>query len=924
VANIPLFTKRRERKTAQLQAAIDAGVEKALSPALQGAPAATTVSGATYPVPNPSSPFNQTGGNFGANPLPRPPGVFDSLFGPAAPLWPDSLDPLDASGRSQLRRGQYEPAWNVQLVDRPVPWSVLTYAARNCDLVAKCIFIKQDELNGYDWHFGFSKQILQQIMSESGAPNSARASEIAREKYGDELYMVQRFFECPDRRMGFTFRQWLSEAIFNLMAFDAWVVYPQYTLGGKLESLSNIDPQTIKVLRDNQGFIPRPPAPAYQQVLYGFPRNETQAEDPNRPGVKGQYLHDQLAYYLMRPTPHSVYGFSPVEESLPLIQMYLARQKWLNAEYTNGATPKLLLKADDKFNWTPEQAAYYENVMNDRLAGQITRRQMAFLLPAGLTPEQMKGIEEVYRGDYDSFIIGQLGSRFGVPMTQLGIQAKLPLSSQKNLEGEQTQSEAYSSAAIINFITDCINDLARRFLGVGPEITIQATNEVDSADNVEAAQTDTLYVGAGIMTRNEIRNKLGLPVIDGPEADELAVTVGNEVVYIAGQLALQQAVVAQNTGEIPDRSAHPELNDPNDSTDDGPSQSRSPSSTTGAPKTPKPRSTARSVNPTPDSVVPRMKQVKPKEDLKDPVPAAEKSTDGQSSYPDNGHSDSTPEHSGNQGRGTQSDRHGRVGNATSAKSSGTPETDASAELAAFYRFCKARVGKQYRTYQFAHQSQERAAYLNDIGASGNLDDLAQAIAAPLSAPAAKSVALVPAAPPVPDATDIAAKAADIVVSRISQDLRALTERLGLVADVANFSKKQPDITVNLPEMRPHFDIDARSYPEHHIEVAGAEAPVVHVDATSTHVHNVDATATHNITVEKGEPDITNVSVAAPEVHVAAPEVHVAPAEVTLSPTIKVPKSPRPDITVNVEPAPRGPVRVKRDEATGEITVVPET
>ena len=58
---VPILTRRNERKSAELQAAIEAGVEKALSPAVAQSAQMAAHSGATYPV-NPSAPFTQAGG----------------------------------------------------------------------------------------------------------------------------------------------------------------------------------------------------------------------------------------------------------------------------------------------------------------------------------------------------------------------------------------------------------------------------------------------------------------------------------------------------------------------------------------------------------------------------------------------------------------------------------------------------------------------------------------------------------------------------------------------------------------------------------------------------------------------------------------------------------------------------------------------
>ena len=198
---IPLLGKRKERRQAELEAALD----KAISPMLAQVSAQSQgSSGATYPVlrgaSNPSSPFAQTGGYGDAYaPMPRGDDIFNSQFGPGYPLIPDPLDPLGPTGRTLPRRTQYLVSANLQLIDRRVPWSVLKGIADEVDVVARCIQLVQDAIVGLDWSWGFSQAVLSQIMTETGETNSSKASALARDKYGDELERVSQFFEYPDR-----------------------------------------------------------------------------------------------------------------------------------------------------------------------------------------------------------------------------------------------------------------------------------------------------------------------------------------------------------------------------------------------------------------------------------------------------------------------------------------------------------------------------------------------------------------------------------------------------------------------------------------------------------------------------------------------------------------------------------------------------
>ena len=548
---------------------------KALSPAIAmaGVNGTATVS----PVPMTSNPYAQAGIQ-GFAPLPRSTD-FAAGFGPGYPLLPEPIDVPGPNGRTLPRRSQYLVAWNLQLLDQHVPWTMLRWTAEDCDIVNRCIQIKQDEIIGYKWGWGFSDQIVQQIMTETGETNSARATQIAREKYGDELTRIQQFFETPDRDMGQTFSDWLQALLWDHLVYDGVAVYPSRNLDGSVRNLELIDAATIKVYRDNRGRVPQPPNPAFGQVLYGFPRGEFM-QNPDE--ADDEFELDQLAYYIRRPRNTSVYGLSQVELAIPMATTYLARQQWMRAEYTTGTMPKMMMKVSGADTWTPEQMSEYERIFNDRLSGQIERRQQAFMLKEGFDPIFAPQIEDTYKSVYDDWLIMQIAARFGVAPTQLGVQAKAGLSGGKQMEGELDQITAYSTLALNNWIVDLLNDLARRFLGVGPEITATYnTGEGGGESALQEAQADVAYVAAGIVKRNEVRAKRGMPLADEPEADQLGITTGAGVQFLAGQLAQQEAALttAQATAQTATQPepTEPEVTDVNvgsDSTGSGAALSR--------------------------------------------------------------------------------------------------------------------------------------------------------------------------------------------------------------------------------------------------------------------------------------------------------------------------------------------------------------
>lgn len=666
-------------------------------------PGYTGVSGATYPVPNPSSPFNQTGGNYGANPLPRPNGDFGSLFGPGYPLFPDALDPLGPSGRTGARRYQYPVTTNIQIGQFGAPWTLLRQIASEVDIVTRCIELVQDAVGGMQWSFGFSRQIINQIRLENDEPNSARATAIARDKYGEELTKIQKFWERPDERMGYTFSQWLSLAVWSNLVYDGIVVTPSYTLGGDIHSLSMIDTSHIKILLDNKGFLPQPPAPAYQQILYGFPRSEFQAEDIDALGnVPNAYRADQLSYYVQRPRLHTPYGLSTVEECINIATLYHERQEWMQSEWSHGVTPKGVINTTGT-NWTPEQVAYYQTTLNDGWSGQTQRRQQVMLMPEGMEWAQLKDFAELYNTNLDEWLVLQIGSKFGIPQTQLGIPMRSTMRSGLQNQTSMDLADRYAIDALVNHLINCINDLTRRYMGTGPEITITATSGNSDDSDYQRAQADASDVNNAIRTTNEIRAERGLPLISDKEADVLRATAGNAVIFFPGQLAYQEATEqAVLNGLVP--SATPNAATPSDHEENAPA---TPPTTTNAAPAPKSKSnTAETTNRAVGHVTTGSDMVTPGTDRK--ARAA-------------GRQPSAPQPSADAGSYTEK------------------------ELATFVKFAKARFNgsKSYRVFDFKHIDPTTATILNNVAYDGTLDDV-KSLVAQISDDLAKAVAPVAA------------------------------------------------------------------------------------------------------------------------------------------------------------------------------------
>ena len=113
----------------------------------------------------------------------------------------------------------------------------------------------------------------------------------------EELVKLRAFFESPDGIHDWD--GWIRMLLEEMLVIDAATVYVARDNAGTPISLEAWDGATINVVIDKRG---RPVG--YQQILHGVPGDTFDASE--------------LVYWPRNVRTHKVYGFSPVEQCLPL------------------------------------------------------------------------------------------------------------------------------------------------------------------------------------------------------------------------------------------------------------------------------------------------------------------------------------------------------------------------------------------------------------------------------------------------------------------------------------------------------------------------------------------------------------------------------------------------------------------------------
>ncbi len=470
------------------------------------------------------------------NPLPRQPQV---PFGPGSPIIPAPINPPrdDGSGRPEPRIYEYPVTANLPGVgDKLVPWKVLRDAAE-IPVVRDCIRIRKNQIATLEWDIVVSKRALQQYRKQDPDTSSVTIQKELRDRLDPDVGRLVEFWQHPDWQQGQTFVEWATMALEEHLVLDALCAYPFTDRGKNRPGLRLLDGSTIKILRDGNGGRPMPPAPAFQQILWGFPRGEFIADIADDGQIPNGYTADRLIYCRRETRTWSPYGYSAVEQALQDVDLYLKRLEWQKSQYSEGVAPAGWFKNAGLESWSPQQLIDYSRAFNDLYSGQTLERMRYHMLPPGIEPMATgNDVAEKYKPDYDLHLIKLVAMHFDVTIAELGFTEAKGLGSSGYHEGQAEVAKRTATNPTLSWLQSVLTGISRTHLGMPPELEFKFlgldTEEEDSEDEVIDRQ-----LRSGRITLNECREEQGRAPYEFDEADKCMVETGRGLVFLEGASA---------------------------------------------------------------------------------------------------------------------------------------------------------------------------------------------------------------------------------------------------------------------------------------------------------------------------------------------------------------------------------------------------
>ena len=431
-------------------------------------------------------------------------GTGSNWFGPLTPMAPQA--PPEVAGR------QYDflPGVNIQTTPKAfegVGFPELRGLADGYDLLRLVIETRKDQVDRMAWT----------IKPREGKRGKTRVD--AR------TTAIEAFFRRPNGVD--SWGAWLRMVLEDLFVVDAPALYCERTRGGQLLALHPLDGATIKKIVDDWGRTPRPVASggsvvypaAYQQVLKGYPAVD--------------YTTRDLIYRPRNVRTNRAYGYGPVEQIMMTVNIALRRQLFTLQYFTEGNVPEALIGVPD--TWSPDQIVAFQAQWDAYQEGNLAQRRHAKFVPAGVGKTFITTKEPELKGPFDEWLAKVVCFAFSISPQALVSQVNRATA---NTQKEMAEEEGL--APVLAWIKGLVDDiLAAEFDAADLEFDWTQDTQSDPAQEAEILKG---YVGAGVMTLNEARDRLGLDPLDDDAANAPMVLTGTGYVPIdANTIAGKQA-----------------------------------------------------------------------------------------------------------------------------------------------------------------------------------------------------------------------------------------------------------------------------------------------------------------------------------------------------------------------------------------------
>jgi SPP1 gp7 family putative phage head morphogenesis protein len=362
-------------------------------------------------------------------------------------------------------------------IDFPTLRRMADPAQGGLDLIRLAVETCKDKMAGQKW----------QIMGRHGKDG------------GDKAKRVMDLLAEPDGVNDFL--SWQRLIFEDHYVIDQPAIYLRPTTKG-IFLPEIVDGGTLKRIVSDRGRVPLPPLPAYGQALKGMAAVE--------------YTVDEMIVRAYNLRPNRIYGMSPVEQVINIVNLSLRRLLHQTEFYTDGTIPDALLEAPPGMN--PDQVIDFQASWDIVMTGQTATRRHGRWVPSGTKYQATK--EPSLNDPIDEWLARIICWCFSISPQAL---VKAVNRATAQTAKETAQEEGIEPRKL--WFKSLMDSILRRCYGMGD---LQfAWQDEEITDPLIKAQVYQIALGGGgskpWMTPDEVRDKgYGFDPFTDEQKDELS------------------------------------------------------------------------------------------------------------------------------------------------------------------------------------------------------------------------------------------------------------------------------------------------------------------------------------------------------------------------------------------------------------------
>ena len=314
-------------------------------------------------------------------------------------------------------------------------------------------------------------------------------------KETDDAKRVRDLLDEPDGVHDFA--TWSRLLMEDHLVIDQPVIYLRKTTSGYFLP-EVMDGGLMKRYVAPNGRTPLPPLPAFGQMIKGLPAVD--------------YTMDELIVRAYNPRTNRLYGMSPVEQVVNIINMALRRMLSQTEFYSAGTIPDGLLIAPDGMQ--PDQIRDFQDAWDAMLSGNTAARRHGRWVPKGT--EYIPTKEPDLTGAADEWLARVICWCFSLSPQALVKEVNRATAQ----TGKQTAQEEGLEPRK-DWLKGLVNSVIRRAY-LKPDLEF-AWQDEEITDPLAKQQVWCGYKTAGVVTADEVRDKaLGLDPMSAEQKAEVA------------------------------------------------------------------------------------------------------------------------------------------------------------------------------------------------------------------------------------------------------------------------------------------------------------------------------------------------------------------------------------------------------------------